>query len=83
MNPNHDTTRNLAHLHPDRIRIGTVGVFAGDWAWTFDTDGAARVPVGYVGTLIDRFFPTTKIIHVPRCRTQDGHPHLADERESR
>jgi hypothetical protein len=25
---------NLDHLHPDRIRIGSVGVFAGDWAWT-------------------------------------------------
>jgi hypothetical protein len=25
--------RDLDHLHPDRVRIGSVGVFAGDWAW--------------------------------------------------
>lgn len=55
----------LDHLHPDRIRIGSVGVFAGDWAWTTRTDGATRIPVGFVGTLIDSFFRTTKVIYVP------------------
>jgi hypothetical protein len=68
--------RDLDHLHPDRVRIGSVGVFAGDWAWACAPDGAMRIPVGFVGTLIDTFFRTTKIIYVPRCRTQDGHPHL-------
>jgi hypothetical protein len=45
----------LDHLHPDRIRIGSVGVFAGDWACTPTADGAMRIPVGFVGTLIDRW----------------------------
>jgi hypothetical protein len=68
--------RDLDHLHPDQVRIGSVGVFSGDWAWTPADDGTMRIPVGFVGTLIDTFFRTTKIIYVPRCRTQDGHPHL-------
>jgi hypothetical protein len=46
---------DLDHLRPDRIRIGSVGVFAGDWAWTPDAAGAIRIPVGFVGTLIDTF----------------------------
>ena len=45
--------RDLSHLHPDRLRIGGVGVFSGDWAWTTAADGADRIAVGYVGTLID------------------------------
>src|SRR5437763_5715174 len=49
------------HLRPERIRIGSIGVFAGDWAWTAAADSAMRIPVAFVGTLIDRFFRTTKI----------------------
>jgi hypothetical protein len=45
--------RDLSHLHPDNLRIGRVGVFSGDWAWTIGADGTDRIPVGYVGTLID------------------------------
>ncbi|HEX8626552.1 MAG TPA: DUF4314 domain-containing protein, partial [Catenuloplanes sp.] len=45
--------RNLSHLHPDRLRIGGVGVFSGDWAWTTNADGEWRIPVGFVGTLVD------------------------------
>jgi hypothetical protein len=55
MNPDHDSTSNLEHLHPDRIRIGMVGVFSGDWAWTAGSDGAMRIPVAFVGTLVDRW----------------------------
>ncbi len=44
---------NLSHLHPDRVRIGSIGVFAGDWAWTPTADGAMRIPAAFVGTLID------------------------------
>ncbi len=61
MNPNHP---NLDHLHPDRVRIGSVGVFAGDWAWTPDAEGAMRIPTGFVGTLIDTFFRITKIVDI-------------------
>jgi hypothetical protein len=43
---------DLSHLRPDRLRLGSVGVFAGDWAWTGDPP---RIPVGFVGTLIDRW----------------------------
>src|SRR5205814_7296138 len=49
------TGRDVSHLHPDTVRIGHVGVFAGDWAWTVDADGADRIAVGFVGTLIDRW----------------------------
>jgi hypothetical protein len=35
------------------VRLGSVGVFSGDWAWTPAEDGAMRVPAGFVGTLID------------------------------
>ncbi|MEV0453731.1 hypothetical protein [Catellatospora methionotrophica] len=41
----------LDYLAPDRLRIGSVGVFAGEWAWYGDP---SRVPVGFVGTLLDR-----------------------------
>jgi hypothetical protein len=47
------TGRELSHLLPDRLRIGAVGVFAGDWAWTIGPDGADRIGVGYAGTLVD------------------------------
>lgn len=59
MNNNNDDDRrstgdqpptDLAHLLPDNLRIGSVGVFAGDWAWTGEPP---RIPVGFVGTLID------------------------------
>jgi hypothetical protein len=41
---------DLTYLHPDNLRIGSIGVFAGEWAWTGQP---ARIPVGFVGTLID------------------------------
>jgi hypothetical protein len=61
LNTNHDTrpddmadqpSADLSHLHPDNVRLGSVGVFAGDWAWT---GNPPRIPVGFVGTLIDRW----------------------------
>jgi len=45
--------RDLSHVRPDRLRLGSIGVFAGDWAWRPTEDGDVRVPVGFVGTLID------------------------------
>jgi hypothetical protein len=48
------TGTDLGHLRPDTVRLGHVGVFAGDWAWTDTADGN-RIPVGFVGTLIDRW----------------------------
>jgi hypothetical protein len=56
--------RDLEHLHPDQVRIGSIGVFSGDWAWTTAPDGAMRTPVGFVGTLIDTFFRITKIVDI-------------------
>ncbi|HEX8628711.1 MAG TPA: hypothetical protein VF755_11125 [Catenuloplanes sp.] len=44
---------DLSYLHPDRIRIGGTGVFAGDWAWTNPDNGEPRIPVGFVGVLVD------------------------------
>ncbi|MGC5022802.1 DUF4314 domain-containing protein [Micromonospora sp. DT47] len=45
--------RDLGHLHPDELRLGEPGVFAGDWAWTSNADGELRIPVGFVGILVD------------------------------
>lgn len=45
-------SHELSYLHPDRLRIGSVGVFAGDWAW-IDGPNGPRIPVGFIGTLID------------------------------
>lgn len=46
--------RDLSHLHPDRLRIGGVGVFAlDDLVWTPGPDGGMRMPVGFAGTLVD------------------------------
>ncbi|MEU7617266.1 DUF4314 domain-containing protein [Micromonospora rifamycinica] len=47
------TGTDVSHLHPDRVRIGDVGVFGGDWARTTGPDGDDRIAVGFVGTLID------------------------------
>jgi hypothetical protein len=43
--------RMLPHLHPDRLRVGAVGVFAGSWSWQRGPFGRRRIPVGFVGTL--------------------------------
>ncbi|MDG4795029.1 hypothetical protein [Micromonospora sp. WMMD1082] len=43
--------RNLSHLHPDQLRIGGVGVFAGDWSYPTDPSGEVPLPVGFVGVL--------------------------------
>ncbi|MBM0255857.1 DUF4314 domain-containing protein [Micromonospora sp. 4G55] len=45
--------RDLSHVHPDRVRLGGRGVFAGDWACRPNPDGDMRIPVGFVGTLVD------------------------------
>ncbi|WP_326564433.1 DUF4314 domain-containing protein [Micromonospora peucetia] len=49
------TGSDVSHLRPDRVRIGGVGVFSGDWARTTGPDGDDRIEVGFVGTLIDRW----------------------------
>lgn len=45
--------RDLQHVYPQRVRLGGPGVFAGDWAWTPNEAGDMRIPVGFVGTLVD------------------------------
>ncbi|MEV0003488.1 DUF4314 domain-containing protein [Micromonospora sp. NPDC050980] len=47
--------RDLTHVHPDRVRLGGPGVFAGDWAWQPNADGQMRIPVGFAGILIDHW----------------------------
>lgn len=76
--------RDLSHLHPDRVRIGSVGVFSGDWAWTIGADGTDRLAVGYVGTLIDTWngwavFSCTR--PVAEAIVADQHQHRSDHRE--
>jgi hypothetical protein len=84
MNLHHDTqpghsTGSLEHLHPDRIHIGGIGVFSGDWAWTTNTDGASRIPVGFVGTLIDRWNGWA----VFSCTRQVAEAIVADQQRQR
>jgi hypothetical protein len=43
--------RMLPHLHPDRLRMGAVGVFAGSWSYRPGPFGIRRIPNGFVGTL--------------------------------
>ena len=76
--PDH-RTGGLEHLRPDRIRIGMVGVFSGDWAWTTNTDGASRIPVGFVGTLIDRWNGWA----VFSCTRQVAEAVVADQQQQR
>ncbi len=48
-----DRDADWSHLHPDRLRVGRIGVFAGDWSYYQNTDGQMRIPVGFVGVLVD------------------------------
>jgi hypothetical protein len=43
---------DVSYLHPDQLRVGGAGVFAGNWAW-YTRDGQSRIPVAFAGTLID------------------------------
>lgn len=49
------TGTDVSHLHPDRVRVGDVGVFSGDWARAADLDGSDRIEVGFVGILIEHW----------------------------
>lgn len=46
------TGTDLSHLHPDRVAVGAVGVFSGDWHYILSEDGTDRYTTGYVGTLL-------------------------------
>jgi hypothetical protein len=47
------TPTELGHLHPNHVRVGHTGVFAGDWSYLPDADGQMRIPIGFLGVLID------------------------------
>ncbi|MEH0931419.1 DUF4314 domain-containing protein [Micromonospora sp. CPCC 205558] len=49
------TGRDVTHLRPERVHVGDVGVFSGDWALTTGPDGGDRFAVGFVGTLIEHW----------------------------
>ncbi|MEU8419354.1 DUF4314 domain-containing protein [Micromonospora sp. NPDC048835] len=49
------TGRDVSHLRPERVRVGDVGVFSGEWALITGPDGGDRFAVGFVGTLIDHW----------------------------
>ncbi|MGS2619301.1 DUF4314 domain-containing protein [Micromonospora sp. LZ34] len=71
--------RDLSHLHPKQVRIGGPGVFAGDWAWTPNSDGQMRIPVGFVGTLVD----TWNGWAVFACTRQVAEAIVADQQAAR
>ncbi|MEV0430582.1 DUF4314 domain-containing protein [Micromonospora sp. NPDC050495] len=74
--------RDLRHVYPDRVRVGGPGLFAGDWAWTPDQQGQLRVPVGFVGVLVDRwngwavFTCTRDVAEAIVADQQDARRHL-------
>jgi hypothetical protein len=79
------TGTDVSHLRPDRVRIGSVGVFAGDWARTVDADGDDRIAVAFVGTLIARWngwavFSCTR--EVAEAIVADHQEHRRERRES-
>jgi hypothetical protein len=67
---------DLSHLHPDNVRIGSIGVFAGDWAWTGEPP---RIPVGFIGTLIDYWNGWA----VCRCTREVAEAVVADQQRLR
>jgi len=71
---------DLSYLHPDRLRLGGTGVFAGDWALTAATDDSPpRVPVGFVGVLID----TWNAFAVFACAREVAEAIVADQQRLR
>ncbi|MGW3607811.1 DUF4314 domain-containing protein [Micromonospora sp. NPDC005161] len=71
--------RDVSHLHPDRVRLGGPGVFAGDWAWTPHAGGVMRIPVGFAGTLVD----TWNGWAVFTCTRQVAEAIVADQQAAR
>ncbi|MEV0726901.1 DUF4314 domain-containing protein [Micromonospora purpureochromogenes] len=71
--------RDVRHLRPDAVRRGGPGVFAGDWAWTPNADGEMRVPVGFVGTLVD----TWNGWAVFTCTREVAQAIVAEQQEAR
>jgi hypothetical protein len=67
---------DLTYLHPDNLRIGSIGVFAGDWAWT---GRPPRIPVGFVGVLNDHWNGWT----VWRCTREVAEAVAADQQRLR
>ncbi len=77
--PAADGAAELSYLHPDNLRLGSVGVFAGDWAWTDGPDGGSRMSVGFVGVLID----TWNGWAVFRCTREVAEAIVADQQQHR
>ncbi|MEV4203095.1 DUF4314 domain-containing protein [Micromonospora globbae] len=71
--------RDLRHIYPDQVRLGGPGVFARDWAWTPNAAGDMRIPVGYVGTLVDHWNGWA----VFTCTRQVAQAIVADQQEAR
>ncbi|WP_328463566.1 hypothetical protein OHA21_38275 [Actinoplanes sp. NBC_00393] len=72
--------RMLPHLHPDRLRVGAVGVFAGGWSWQRGPFGRRRIPVGFVGTLREMGLDGRAVF---ACTRQVADAIVADQRRLR
>ncbi|MEV6932091.1 hypothetical protein AB0M46_47440 [Dactylosporangium sp. NPDC051485] len=71
--------RDLSHLHPGQLRIGSIGVFACEWSRYDAEDGADRIDVGYVGTLADTWNGSA----VFRCTRTVAEAIVAEHEHSR
>ncbi|MCW3818591.1 DUF4314 domain-containing protein [Micromonospora sp. DR5-3] len=71
--------RDLRHVYPERVRLGGPGVFAGDWAWAPNGAGEMRIPVGFVGTLVDTWNGWAVFI----CTREVAEAIVADQQTAR
>ena len=72
------TGTDLTRLHPDRVDVGAVGVFSGEWAITPHDDGD-RYTTGFVGTLLRRWNGWA----VFTCTREVAEAIIADQEERR
>lgn len=72
--------RILPHLHPDRLRQGTAGVFAGSWAWQTTAFGQHRIPVGFAGILVETDIDGRAVF---TCTRQVAEAIVADQQRLR
>ena len=70
---------HLAHLHPDHARVGRAGIFALDGNYATNTAGQMRLPVGFVGILIDVWNGWA----VFRCTRDVADAIIADQQRAR
>jgi hypothetical protein len=71
--------RDLAELRPDRVCVGRIGVFSGDWMEAASGEDPDVLRAGFVGTLIDRWNGWAAFT----CTRQVAEAIVADQQQQR